>query len=67
MAKTQKSLSKWKDPVTWFTAALAIFAVIQSFAFIQSERAFVAPTETNFAVELVPGINFLPMLFEIKK
>ena len=73
MAKAQKTLSKWKDPVTWFTGVLAIFtvvlaifAVIQAFAFIQSERAFVAPTETNFAVELVPGIKFLPMTFEIK-
>ena len=59
--------------MTWFTAVLAIFtvvlaivAMIQTLAFIQSERAFVAPTETNFAVELMPSIKFLPIFFEIK-
>jgi hypothetical protein len=66
MVRARPSESKWVDPVTWFTAVVAFFAVIQTISFVQSERAFVAPTNTDFAVEIVPGIKFLPMLFEIK-
>ena len=66
MAGARPSVSKWNEPVVWFTAVLAIFALIQTIAFVQSERAFVAPTSTDFAVEVIPGIKLLPMLFEIK-
>jgi hypothetical protein len=50
-----------------FTAILALFAGVQAWAFIQSERAFVAPAEANFLNwPLVPRENPLIMYIEMR-
>jgi hypothetical protein len=58
--------NRWCDPVTWFTAILALFTVIQVFAFIESERAFVFPSETSFAKSSNFDVSPLPMFLYLK-
>jgi hypothetical protein len=47
--------------LTIFSGILAFSTTFSVWAFVQSERAFVFPTETNFATKLVPHIPFIPM------
>ena len=58
--------SYWCNPVTWFTGVLALFTGIQVFVFIESERAFVFPSETNFAKLSNFDVSPLPMFLHLK-
>ncbi len=57
---------KGLGPLECITIVLVIATSIQSWAFIQSERAFIFPTDTNFAQKLVPGIPYIPMYVVVK-
>jgi hypothetical protein len=57
-------IERWSVPL--FTAVVAIATVVQAWAFIKSERAFVAVSEVHFAKDITPGLNPLPIFFEMK-
>ena len=55
------------EPIEKFTAVLCVVGALQLWAFVQSERAFVVPTETHFAKwPLVPGHKPLELIVEFK-
>jgi len=57
-------LKRWGVPI--FTAVVAGATVVQAWAFITSERAFVTVSDVHFAKDLTPGLNPLPIFFEMK-
>ena len=64
MSENKSSFAGWV--VVSLTAVIAVTAVVQVLAFIQSERAFVAPAGANFAKRLDVGINPLPMYLDLR-
>jgi hypothetical protein len=66
LAGVQRGL-QWcvKHAIVLFTGVLGVVAVLQYWAFIRSERAFVAPTSTDFAIKETVGVKLLPMYLEL--
>jgi len=54
----------------WFSAAfsgcLVLITGLQALNFVASERAFVAPSNAEFAVRETVGVELLPIMFELK-
>jgi hypothetical protein len=49
-----------------FTLIVAVAGMVQAYAFIKSERAFVAAIDSNFTGPLVVGMNPLPMYVDLQ-
>lgn len=71
MSRTKKNKSQTKLAVSTvlvaiFTGVLSVVAVFQLIFFVQSQRAFVAPTVANFAQPSNLGIKYLPVYLDIQ-
>ena len=64
MPESKSSLPGWV--VVGLTAVLAITAVVQLVVFVESQRAFVAPTSTKFAEQLVAGMDKFRLQIELR-
>jgi hypothetical protein len=51
---------------TFFAGCLVVLSALQAGNFIATERAFVAPSSTDFAVQETVGVKQLPMLLELR-
>jgi hypothetical protein len=70
------STRRWfKDPLSLFTACVALFTLIlaiiagiQTWSFIESERAFIGPDSdgVRFAQNVMPGVKRFEMILELK-
>src|SRR5437899_850224 len=54
------------SPTDKFTAVLCVVGGLQYWAFVKSERAFVAPASTDFGIKDTVGVKLLPMYLELR-
>ena len=64
MPESKSSIAGWV--VVFLSAVLAITAGFQVVVFVQSQRAFVAPTSTKFAEQLVAGMDKFRLQIELR-